>query len=176
MPFKSKAQQRFMFANKPKGVDLKEWASHTDFKGLPEKVAFFATEKMASLGTIPIPTARDFNHLVYARPTEQVYRGRSFHAILNHPDPEVRQLGKQLFDQYSQRSSQVGKYLTRNELEIGGFKPKLAAFLRESDVRALGQEVIRNMDEEQLRKMAQECPSPQRYTFLLELQRRRRGE
>jgi hypothetical protein len=37
MPFKSKAQQRFMYATHPKGVDLKEWAESTDFKHLPEK-------------------------------------------------------------------------------------------------------------------------------------------
>lgn len=40
MPFKSKAQARFMFANHPKGVNLKEWADKTDWKGLPEKKAF----------------------------------------------------------------------------------------------------------------------------------------
>jgi hypothetical protein len=38
MPFLSKRQQRFMYANKPKGVDLKEWASKTDFTKLPERV------------------------------------------------------------------------------------------------------------------------------------------
>ncbi len=41
MPFKSKAQQRFMFANKKKlekeGVDVKEWADATDYKHLPER-------------------------------------------------------------------------------------------------------------------------------------------
>jgi hypothetical protein len=41
MPFKSKAQQRFMFAHKKElakqGVDVDEWASKTDFKHLPEK-------------------------------------------------------------------------------------------------------------------------------------------
>lgn len=41
MPFKSKAQARFMFANKKKlgkqGVDVKEWADSTNFKGLPER-------------------------------------------------------------------------------------------------------------------------------------------
>ncbi len=38
MPFKSKRQQRFMYATKPEGVDLKEWAEKTNFKKLPEKV------------------------------------------------------------------------------------------------------------------------------------------
>lgn len=38
MPFRSKRQQRFMYATKPKGVDLKEWAEKTDFDKLPEKV------------------------------------------------------------------------------------------------------------------------------------------
>jgi hypothetical protein len=41
MPFQSKSQQRFMFANKNKmakqGVDVQEWADKTDFKHLPEK-------------------------------------------------------------------------------------------------------------------------------------------
>lgn len=37
MPFRSKKQQRFMYATKPKGVDLKEWADETDFSKLPEK-------------------------------------------------------------------------------------------------------------------------------------------
>ncbi len=42
MPFASKKQVRFMFAEKKrgglKGVDLKEWAESTDFKNLPEAV------------------------------------------------------------------------------------------------------------------------------------------
>lgn len=38
MPFRSKRQQRFMYATKPQGVDLKEWAEKTNFKKLPEKV------------------------------------------------------------------------------------------------------------------------------------------
>lgn len=37
MPFVSKKQQRFMYATKPKGVDLKEWSKKTNFKKLPEK-------------------------------------------------------------------------------------------------------------------------------------------
>lgn len=38
MPFRSKAQQRFMFATKPKMA--KEWAAKTpDIKSLPEKLA-----------------------------------------------------------------------------------------------------------------------------------------
>jgi hypothetical protein len=41
MPFKSQAQQKFMFANKDKmekqGVDVKEWADSTDYKNLPKK-------------------------------------------------------------------------------------------------------------------------------------------
>jgi hypothetical protein len=35
MPFKSKAQQKWMFAQHPEMA--KEWASKTDFKHLPEK-------------------------------------------------------------------------------------------------------------------------------------------
>jgi len=38
MPFRSKKQQRFMYAARPKGVDLEEWARATDFSKLPEKV------------------------------------------------------------------------------------------------------------------------------------------
>lgn len=38
MPFRSKKQQRFMYATKPKGVDLEEWAEETNFDKLPEKV------------------------------------------------------------------------------------------------------------------------------------------
>jgi len=34
MPFKSKAQQRFMFSKHPKMA--KEWAAKTNFKSLPE--------------------------------------------------------------------------------------------------------------------------------------------
>lgn len=41
MPFKSKAQQRFFYANKKKleadGVDVEEWSDETDFKHLPER-------------------------------------------------------------------------------------------------------------------------------------------
>lgn len=37
MPFKSKAQQRFLFAKKPELA--KEFAAHTDFSKLKEKVA-----------------------------------------------------------------------------------------------------------------------------------------
>ena len=37
MPFRSKKQQRFMYATKPKGVDLEEWAKGTNFSKLPEK-------------------------------------------------------------------------------------------------------------------------------------------
>lgn len=35
-PFKSKAQAKWMFSNKPKMA--KEWASKTNFKKLPNKV------------------------------------------------------------------------------------------------------------------------------------------
>lgn len=58
MPFKSKAQQRFMFANRKQlakqGVDVDEWAKETDFKRIPERVkkaSFPATEyfKLAEL-------------------------------------------------------------------------------------------------------------------------------
>jgi hypothetical protein len=37
MPFRSKRQQRFMYAARPKGVDLDEWARQTDFSKLPER-------------------------------------------------------------------------------------------------------------------------------------------
>jgi hypothetical protein len=41
MPFKSVAQQKYMYAHKDdpsmKNVDLKEWSAATDFKNLPEK-------------------------------------------------------------------------------------------------------------------------------------------
>ena len=36
MPFKSKAQARWMFSQKPEMA--KEWASKTDYSSLPEKV------------------------------------------------------------------------------------------------------------------------------------------
>lgn len=37
MPFKSKAQQKWMYANKP--AMAKEWAAHTpDIKALPAKI------------------------------------------------------------------------------------------------------------------------------------------
>lgn len=36
MPFKSKAQERWMYANHPKMAE--EWSSHTDQKSLPEHV------------------------------------------------------------------------------------------------------------------------------------------
>lgn len=49
MPFKSKAQQRYMYANKKKmkaqGVDVDEWSEKTDFSKLPEK----AKKKAADL-------------------------------------------------------------------------------------------------------------------------------
>lgn len=39
MPFRSQAQQRYMFANKAKlekqGVDVDEWAKSTDYSHLP---------------------------------------------------------------------------------------------------------------------------------------------
>jgi hypothetical protein len=34
-----------MYANKPKGVDLKEWAEKTDFKKLPERTRKKRTKK-----------------------------------------------------------------------------------------------------------------------------------
>ncbi len=46
MPFKSKAQQRFLYANKPEGVSLKKWSKQTNFKKLPERVE---EKKAASL-------------------------------------------------------------------------------------------------------------------------------
>jgi hypothetical protein len=42
MPFKSKRQQRYMFANPGKLGGLKkvmEWAHETDFKNLPERTS-----------------------------------------------------------------------------------------------------------------------------------------
>lgn len=49
MPFKSKAQQRYFYANRKKleaqGVDVAEWSKDTDFKHLPEKAA----------GSLPLP-------------------------------------------------------------------------------------------------------------------------
>ena len=43
MPFQSKAQQRYFYANKKKlkkqGVDVDEWSHETDYKNLPEKKA-----------------------------------------------------------------------------------------------------------------------------------------
>jgi hypothetical protein len=38
MPFRSKRQQRFMYATKPRGINLKEWADKTNFGKLPEKI------------------------------------------------------------------------------------------------------------------------------------------
>lgn len=38
MAFKSRSQQRFMYAKKPKGVNLSEYAKNTYFPSLPEKV------------------------------------------------------------------------------------------------------------------------------------------
>ena len=47
MPLKSKAQQRWMFANKPKMA--KEWADETpNIKKLPEKVKTKAKTKLKS--------------------------------------------------------------------------------------------------------------------------------
>lgn len=47
MPFKSKAQQRFMFATNP--TMAREFAEHTNFKKLPEKVKKKKLEKAAEL-------------------------------------------------------------------------------------------------------------------------------
>lgn len=60
MPFKSKAQQRFFYANKKKlekqGVDVEEWSKETDYKNLPEKKAEFedtwATEFCKTSGLV----------------------------------------------------------------------------------------------------------------------------
>jgi hypothetical protein len=38
MPYKSEAQRKFMHANKPKGVDLKEWDRASKGLKLPEHV------------------------------------------------------------------------------------------------------------------------------------------
>lgn len=54
MPFLSKRQQRFMYASKPKGVDLEEWAEKTNFKKLPEKVRK-KKDKGDALDLNPIP-------------------------------------------------------------------------------------------------------------------------
>ena len=44
MPFKSKSQQRYMFANMPKTAE--RWAKHTpNIKKLPEKVAVMSALK-----------------------------------------------------------------------------------------------------------------------------------
>ena len=68
MPFKSKAQQRYMFAHKKslerKGVDLKEWSDATDFSTLPEKKTAFpmiphkalVAADIAGLGILAYPT------------------------------------------------------------------------------------------------------------------------
>lgn len=46
MPFKSQAQQRYMFANKKKmekqGVDVDEWAKSTDYSTLPKRKKKFS--------------------------------------------------------------------------------------------------------------------------------------
>jgi len=53
VPFKSKAQQRFMYANKKKlkkqGVDVDEWSAETDYKNLPEKKAMFPSIDLPDL-------------------------------------------------------------------------------------------------------------------------------
>jgi len=49
MPFRSVAQQKFMFANKNKlekqGVDVKEWADATDYKHLPKRASGVGRKK-----------------------------------------------------------------------------------------------------------------------------------
>jgi hypothetical protein len=64
MPFQSKAQQRYFYANKKKlekqGVDVEEWSHETDYKNLPEKKGeFWASEyletKTASMLGLPGP-------------------------------------------------------------------------------------------------------------------------
>lgn len=54
MPFKSKSQQRFMYAKKAEGklpgVDLNEWDKATDFKDLPEKKEKFSKLRKAMSG------------------------------------------------------------------------------------------------------------------------------
>jgi hypothetical protein len=53
MPFSSKKQQRFMYAQKAAGnlpnVDLKEWAAATDFKHLPESESNDNSNKMPKM-------------------------------------------------------------------------------------------------------------------------------
>ncbi len=138
-------------------------------------LTFFATEKLAALAHIP-PTNDLLNVLKATRSPEQIIRARKFHALLSHPDPTVRAQGQHLLGQFNEKSTAVGQYLTRTDLESQGFRPKVAGVLTVDEARAAGQKVIREMDDAQLRKLANESPSPQRYTFLLELQRRRRGE
>ena len=52
MPFKSAAQQKYMYAHKDdpsmKNVDLKEWSAATDFKHLPKRVKKFSYAKRGS--------------------------------------------------------------------------------------------------------------------------------
>lgn len=60
MPFESKAQQRFFYANKKKlkkqGVDVDEWSRETDYSKLPEKKAelddAWASEYLKTAGLI----------------------------------------------------------------------------------------------------------------------------
>jgi hypothetical protein len=70
MPFKSKAQQRFAYANPKKfggKKGLEEWSSDTDFKRIPEKVKSyddggvvspFGTENLEAEALAPPPRPR----------------------------------------------------------------------------------------------------------------------
>lgn len=68
MPFRSKRQQRFMYATKPKGVDLEEWAKETDFDKLPEKVRKKKRKKKDKSdlrgGPTPIPRSKIIEFLL----------------------------------------------------------------------------------------------------------------
>lgn len=57
MPFASRAQQRYLYAKKPKGVNLKEWSAKTDFTKLPEKKIKKASDLALALGALVLEKA-----------------------------------------------------------------------------------------------------------------------
>ena len=65
MPFKSKSQARYFYANKKKleseGVDVDEWAHKTDFKHLPEKKSEFLATEFFKTATWPDAQQRRIN-------------------------------------------------------------------------------------------------------------------
>jgi endogenous inhibitor of DNA gyrase (YacG/DUF329 family) len=80
MPFRSKRQQRFMYATKPKGVDLDEWAKETDFDKIPEKVRKKRKKKDKSDlrgGPTPIPRSKIIEFLLSKdkHDTNDVFQG-----------------------------------------------------------------------------------------------------